>query len=304
MESQNSPKIIAIGGGKGGVGKSLISANIAILFAHYGRKTVAFDADFGCSNLHTCLGMGRPERSLADFVDRRVASLEETFVASPYPNLNLVSAHVDTGTLTDMHHSTWDRILKSMQRLPVDCVIIDLGAGSSREKIDIFLEIDQGIIVVTPEPTSVENAYSFLKNCIRRLTLQTFKNNVVVRRIVKEIFENPKETFKTETLLRALWEFKPEFGRRLQEELTRISPLLIMNMVREESDRRVGQGLEDILRQYLLLNARFIGYLPYEAAIVRSVRESKPIVSMGENSLALKSLKHLVGQINFINQNS
>lgn len=298
------PRVLAIGGGKGGVGKSLLAANLAIFFGKYGFRTIAVDADFGCSNLHTCLGMGKPERSMADFIDKRVSELEDAAVPTPYDNLRLISAHVDHVKLTQMHHNTADRLQRALRRCDADYIIIDMGAGSTREKIDFFVDADWGILVVTPEPTSVDNAYSFLKSCILRLTSQLRPSNNILQSRVVDFSRNPRETFKTQNLLDVVGSVKTEFAQELSESLASIRPLLIMNMVRENSDRNVGEGLESIIKKYLHLDAKFIGYIPYDAGILRSVRESRPIANSDDPSRSVQALKNILGQISFIDKHA
>ena len=70
-------RILSVGGGKGGIGKSLISANLAIALARRGKRVVLVDADLGGANLHTTLGLDLPRRTLSDFIDRKVERLEE-----------------------------------------------------------------------------------------------------------------------------------------------------------------------------------------------------------------------------------
>ncbi|MBB5022032.1 P-loop NTPase [Desulfurispira natronophila] len=304
QKKHNSTKILAIGGGKGGVGKTLIASNIAILLGKYGKNTIVIDADFGCSNLHTCMGMGKPDRSLADFVNKRIPRLDEIPVPTPYENLRLISAHVDIAPLVNMHHGTKTRFINSVKRLVADYVIMDLGAGSTQDRTDMFLMADWGVVVVTPEPTSVENVYSFLKNCIFRMVLRTFKGNDIIKDILKNYAENPQQTFKTRQLVDEIEAFNPEMAQEFREVLKTVRPLIIMNMVREDGDRRVGQGLEDIIRKYLLLDAKFIGYLPYDTAVVQHMREARPVAAADESATSVKSLKNIVGQINFINKNT
>src|SRR4051794_40385321 len=73
-------RILAVGGGKGGIGKSLVSANLSIALAQRGASVVVVDADLGGANLHSCLGVAQPQVSLSDFIDRRVQRLEDVAV--------------------------------------------------------------------------------------------------------------------------------------------------------------------------------------------------------------------------------
>src|SRR3954470_1220356 len=87
--------IIAIGSGKGGVGKSLLAANLAIYLAQLGKRVVLLDADLGGANLHTFVGVERPRVTLGDFFDKRVERIEECIVETQVANLGLLSAEGD-----------------------------------------------------------------------------------------------------------------------------------------------------------------------------------------------------------------
>ncbi|MEO1171999.1 MAG: P-loop NTPase, partial [Myxococcota bacterium] len=88
-------KIIAIGGGKGGIGKSMIAANIGVHFAQTGGSVVMVDADLGGANLHTCLGVGVPESTLTDFIARRVDNLAQVVSPTSIERLGLISGALD-----------------------------------------------------------------------------------------------------------------------------------------------------------------------------------------------------------------
>ena len=88
-------QIVAVGGGKGGIGKSLITSSLGICLARRGRRVVLVDADLGGANLHTALGLNPPKLSLGDFINRRVSSIEEVIMETGVPNLGLISgAHM------------------------------------------------------------------------------------------------------------------------------------------------------------------------------------------------------------------
>src|SRR5512136_2782672 len=80
-------QIWSIGGGKGGIGKSLIAASVGWQLARMGRRVVLVDADLGGANLHTCLGLPPAGRTLADFIQRRVGSIDEILIEAGAPGL-------------------------------------------------------------------------------------------------------------------------------------------------------------------------------------------------------------------------
>src|SRR2546430_5139719 len=88
-------KIIAIGSGKGGVGKSLLAANLGIYLAQLGKQVVLIDADLGGANLHTFVGVERPAVTLARFLDQRAQKLEECMVDTSVNGLRLVAGDSD-----------------------------------------------------------------------------------------------------------------------------------------------------------------------------------------------------------------
>jgi flagellar biosynthesis protein FlhG len=165
-------RVVAIGGGKGGVGKSLLSANLGIALSKRGARVVLVDLDLGGANLHTCLGVGQPQVTLSDFVDRRVLRLEDVLVPTPHERLSLISGAMDGLDSANPKHSQKTKLIRNLRNLDVDYVLLDLGAGTSFNVLDFFLVADTGVVVMLPEPTSIENAYRFIKAAFFR-RLQT-----------------------------------------------------------------------------------------------------------------------------------
>ena len=87
MTELNKLNILAIGGGKGGVGKSVISANIGYCLSRLGHKVICLDSDLGGANLHTLLGIKYPPKTLHDYFQKKVQSLEDIVIKTDFPNL-------------------------------------------------------------------------------------------------------------------------------------------------------------------------------------------------------------------------
>ena len=157
------PRIWAIGGGKGGVGKSVIATNLAATLAGAGKKVVLVDADLGGANLHTLLGVPNPKTSLSDFISKKVPNLSDVMSSTTVENLWLVSGARALVDMANPNFGQKGKILRHINTLDADHVVLDLGAGSAFNVLDFFLVARKGVLVVVPEPTSVENAYHFLK---------------------------------------------------------------------------------------------------------------------------------------------
>jgi len=161
-ESTEQPRAIwAIGGGKGGTGKSFLSASLAIALSVEREDIVAIDADLGGPNLHTLLGVRENGWDLGDFVENRIPRLEEIALPTSIPGLRLVRGSENTLFLANLNHARKLKLIRQIKNLPAKGVVVDLGTGSAYNTLDLFMTASPGIIVVTPEPTAVENAYLF-----------------------------------------------------------------------------------------------------------------------------------------------
>ena len=161
-----------MGGGKGGVGKSFIVANLAASLARLGHRVVAVDGDLEGPNLHTCVGVPKPRASLADFVAQREEDLGKLLLDTPIPNLQLIAATDGNLATPQPTQSRRVRLMRELRELDADFVFFDLGAGTHAAVMDYFMIGDEGVIVIVPEPTSVENAYGFVRAAFyRRLRL-------------------------------------------------------------------------------------------------------------------------------------
>jgi len=155
-------RIIAIGGGKGGVGKSLLAANLGIYLAQLGKRVVLIDADLGGANLHTFVGVERPKVTLGDFFEKRVARIEDCIVDTGVKGLGLVSGEGDPLWAANPRPATKNRLINQVREIDTDYLICDLPPGSGFIALDFFLVAHIGILVVVPEPTSVENTCRFI----------------------------------------------------------------------------------------------------------------------------------------------
>jgi len=164
MKRKNN--IIAVSSGKGGVGKSIISANLAISLALSKRKVVLVDASFGTSNQHAIFGIKSPSLTLNDFVSRNKGSLWEILIDTEIENLKLISSAGDSHILANMPAPLKKNLIKNIQTLNFDYVILDLGPSINFNTIDFFLSADSSIVITTPEITSVTNTYSYIRNII------------------------------------------------------------------------------------------------------------------------------------------
>jgi flagellar biosynthesis protein FlhG len=274
-------RLIPVGGGKGGVGKSFIVANLAASLARAGKRVVAVDGDLEGANLHTCVGVPKPRISLADFVAQREEDLGKLLIETPIPNLQLIAATDGNLATPQPSHSRRLRLMRSLRDISVDFVFIDLGAGTHAAVMDYFMIGENGVVVVAPEPTSVENAYAFIRAAFyRRLRLAMASHDM--RKVVTMAMDQRNERgIRTPLdLLREIQALDPSEGSRFVETMRAFRPRLVINDVRTADDIKLGFSIRSVCRKYFGIETEYLGYVNHDRAARRSVRSRRPLVEV------------------------
>lgn len=296
---QHTKKIWAVGGGKGGVGKSLVSANVAICLALMGNKVVAVDLDLGGANLHTCLGLPIPQMTLSDYVSKKITNFEDLLVSTPIQNLKIISGAQDELGMANLKHMHKNQIIRKLTELDADYILFDLGAGTAFNTIDFFITADKGILVVLPEPTSIENTYRFIKSVFYR-RLKMVEGVAEIEPMILESM-NAKITSGTQSspadLIKKISEINPEVGLRVKAEMAQFRPNLIINQVRSQADIDIGYSIQSICRRYFGIEMTFPGYLDYDQSVWQSVRKRKPLLIEYPNSKLVNNFDRIVHRL-------
>ncbi|HSO23547.1 MAG TPA: P-loop NTPase [Chondromyces sp.] len=273
----HGPRVWAIGGGKGGVGKSVIAANIAVQLARSGLRVALVDADLGGANLHTLIGAATPTVNLSDFISRKVAKLDEVMIPTGVENLSLVSGAKALVEAANLNFGQKSKLLRHIGALDADHVVLDLGAGSAFNVIDFFLAARKGVLVVVPEPTSIENAYHFLKAAFFR-KLKRAEPRDEVREAVRQVMNGgDRDAVRTpRDLISKIWSLDPDVGSALVAEASQFRPALIVNRVNHPAHERLGEDMVTACRDYFGIRLHFLGALPIDRVVERSVNERKP----------------------------
>jgi flagellar biosynthesis protein FlhG len=266
-------RIIAIGGGKGGVGKSLLAANLGIYLAQLGKRVVLIDADLGGANLHTFVGVERPKVTLGDFFDKRVSRIEDCVVGTAVKGLGLVSGEGDPLWAANPRPATKNRLINQVREIDTDYLICDLSPGSGFIALDFFLVAHTGILVVVPEPTSVENTFRFIKSAFLRRLRDIHKvDKLPVDRTFEGGMPSPLD------LYHAAKTSDPLLAERVLAEMQSFRPRLVVNQTRTRADLDLGAQLRSAGRRRLGLNIEYLGCLETDDAVWGAVRKRRPLV--------------------------
>jgi MinD-like ATPase involved in chromosome partitioning or flagellar assembly len=161
--SEPSADLWAVAGGKGGVGKSVLAANLAVAVARRGLRCLLIDADLGGGNQHTLFGVEAPRTTLDAFLQGDARELASVATPTRFHNLSLVFAACDALGSANPKHSQKQKFIRHLRKADADVVILDLGAGTSFNTLDLFLSARVQLVVTTPELTAIQNAYGFIK---------------------------------------------------------------------------------------------------------------------------------------------
>ena len=274
-------RIIAVGGGKGGVGKSIVTANLATALAKTGLRTVIFDADLGAPNTHTMFGIQQPARTLEDFLDGQHPSLADVMIESGVPGLRLIcgTPQATLGAVARGPNAK-RRLIRELANLPVDCLLIDVGAGVDHTSIDFFNAGDLRLLVLTPEITSLQNGYSFLKMAIYRRLQRFVQRHPLGSRLAEALggraFEIGSSMAKISTFFSVIDSEAPELGRPIRLLVEEFVCGMVGNMLLKQDDRNVMQAVQNMNKQFLGLDTELMACFRTNPRVRASVNAGKP----------------------------
>lgn len=274
-----TPRIWAVGGGKGGVGKSVVTSSLAAAMAGLGRRVAVIDADLGAANLHTLLGAARPRVTLSHFLSGEVDSLAEVMVQTSVPNLWLVSGHQALLEMANPKQREKEALHRQIQLLDVDEVLLDLGAGSAFNVLDLFLLAQRGIVVVTPEPTAIENAEHFLRAAVYRALRFVARRPDVNAAIAQLRDKHHKRRVRSaQELIALVREIDPTAAKPLEERAKAFAPMLIVNQVQSVEHRRAGPDLVVSCRDRHGLAIELAASIDSDPSVRAAVEQRQPAV--------------------------
>ncbi|HEA66379.1 MAG TPA: hypothetical protein ENI07_06110 [Desulfobacterales bacterium] len=292
-----APTIWAVGGGKGGAGKSVVSIISAFWLARMGKRTVLIDVDLGGANIHTLMGIKSPPRSINDFITRKFKSLEDICIDTEEKNLRLISGSSEVLSFANAHFSQKIKLINHFSRLDADNLVLDLGAGTSFDVLDFFLAADEKIVILTPEPTSIQNAYIFVRNAVYRRLSRLSSKDPSLKALVK-IAMDPKNELKIRTI-KELLQFIQESGGKdvaepLEKEIGKIRPAVITNMVKDSKEKNAGRIIQIVAERYLMTQSIALGSVSYDRQIFRMISDMIPLIQIDQSSQAVSNIYEII----------
>ena len=182
-------RIIAVSSGKGGVGKTNMSINLALAYAQIGKKVIVMDADLGLANVNVALGI-IPKYNLYHLV-RKQKKMKEIILDTPF-GIQIVAGASGFSKIANLSDAERETFISELSELSnADIIIIDTSAGVSNNVLAFIAAADDALIVTTPEPTAITDAYGIIKIIATEVDYLNLGLKLIVNR-VKSVTEGKK----------------------------------------------------------------------------------------------------------------
>jgi flagellar biosynthesis protein FlhG len=295
----NRIKLWAIGGGKGGVGKSVVSLGLGICLARLGKKVILIDGDLGGANLHTLMGVRYPHVTLEHFLLKKVPRLEDTVIQTEVEGIGLICGADDLLGSANPTYSQKIRLLNQIEELPAQYVLLDLGAGSSFNTLDFFNYSPGKIVVFTSQATSLQNAYGFIKSALYRKLSRDFRKDDDLLAMLYQTAGNSTDMpmHSIPELLARFREAAPEKYDLFCRALWDFQMFLIVNMVKNSADLKSPEIIQAVCNDFLNLQPQILGQLVHDQAVEAAVNQMVPFPLGQKRSKAAQGMQQIVLRI-------
>jgi flagellar biosynthesis protein FlhG len=304
QEAPRKSRVIAVGGAKGGVGKSILAANLGAYLALRGFRTVVIDLDLGAANLHLYLGAWALKHRINDFLDKKFDKLTDIAVSTEY-DVRLIGGGSSRLGSANLPYARKLKLMRAIKKLDADYVILDLGGDTSYNILDFYLLADDGLVITTCDPAAYLDAYTFIKMALyRRLVrlfgpeseFRKFKDPALLTLIAN--FMNCDQTDKPRKISDLLDTVREQVPRRLdvvQTAVEQFKPRLVVNMAgNSEEAREVVHRMQKVSRRILSVDIKLAGTIMSDPRIARSAHDLKPEVHLNPYGPLARSIRQIL----------
>ncbi len=292
-------QIVPIASGKGGVGKSLVAANLSIALAQAGRRVILADLDLGGSNLHTILGLSSVPRGIGTYLTNPKGKLEEIILETEYSGLRFLPGDSEIPGMANLKSSQKRMLLRKLQALDADYLVMDLGAGTNFNTLDFFLISGRGIIVTAPTLTATLNAYLFLKNSVFRIMSASFKQKSPAWEYLESLKheERSLQRVYVPRLLEEIGRVDLESRTAYDNRVGGFRPRLILNMLDNPQDGDKAGKIRRSCGEYLAIDMEHLGIIYRDHLQDVALASRLPIIIYKPESILAQAVYRIADKI-------
>ncbi|MGP1459447.1 MAG: nucleotide-binding protein [Treponema sp.] len=291
-------QIIPIASGKGGVGKSLLSANLAVALGQLGKKVVLADLDLGASNLHLAIGQNIKNNSIGTYLTDKTP-FKDIIEPTEYENVSFIAGDSQIPGLTSLKAVQKEKLVRNFRRIDADFVILDLGAGTHQIILDMFLQSPQGILVTSPTVTATLDGYLFLKNSVFRLMYTTFKRGSPGYEFLEKL-KTSSESMKNlyiPKITAALEKADPKNAELFKTRVRQFRPRLVLNMIDDPKDADRAERIRKSCEQYLGISLEYLGLMFRDQLQDKALSSRLPVTEYKPHSVLAQAIFRIAEKV-------
>lgn len=264
-----------------------------------GQKVILMDTDFGASNLHALLGIGNPAHGFQDFFGDKMVDPKTLLLDTGISNLKFVSGAGDNPGSANIDSDKVGTIISFIKNLEADTILLDLGPGTNYNVIDFFNISTQGVVLTTPEMTSIMKTFSFVRGALFRKISLAFQDHPEIQKLVDH--SDPKngdmDAYTTGLLRSKFQDQFPDHIDQLNTLINEFNPGLVVNRVRNRKDLMAGDNLLKLVKKFLEVDITFLGYIIESDRVRDSIDEMIPFLIKDPQSKPSENLQQIIGAL-------
>jgi len=292
--------ILAVGGAKGGVGKSMLAANLAVGLALLGQRVVLADLDFGGADTHLLLGASTLHTNWNDFLEKNVQTIDEILVPTRFEGLDLIAGDSSKLGSANLNYFQKLKIIRHLKALNRDYVILDLGGDTSFNVLDFFLMADQRFVVTAAEPASFLDTYNFVKVSFYRFLDRLFAQYELLKDLRERVsmLSTKKPQAPTfQSILKEVRSRHPSAYFKLKVGLEQYRLSIVLNMAENSNDIAIAESMKRLLEKLFSIHVRILGTIPFDGSVRKAARNFSPFIVEDPSSKASQGLYRMLAGI-------
>lgn len=297
---KDNKKIIAVGGAKGGVGKSMLAANLAVGLALLGQKVVLADLDLGGADVHLYAGVKSLLKTWNDFLDKKVDLIRDILTPTAFQGLSLIGGDSSRLGSANLPYSQKLKIIRHLKELQTDFLVVDLGGDTTFNGLDFFLLADQKIVVSGIEPASVLDSYTFVKVAFYRFLERFFSERNSLKDLAEQIRNGSLEKSKNYSLDFIIQEVRSrdqQASVELKKQVDTFRLSIVLNMAESNNDLKIAETMQKLVKDKCFIDIGILGAIPFDKIVRKAARAFTPIVVESPKCQASRNIHKMLAAI-------
>jgi flagellar biosynthesis protein FlhG len=295
----NNTIIIPIASGKGGVGKSIITANLAISLANLGHSVVAVGLDLGGSNLYSYLGLENKYHGIGDYLNTKQGKLTDYLVQTDFANLRFLAGERRITFMANLPHAQKLKLISEIKNIQSDYILLDLGAGTTFNTLDYFDFSRNGIVISTFEKPSILNTLSFIKNFIYRVIIKETRQNHKVSSDINKAYKNAvgDELLLISEIIDIINKTDQALALKVKDTCNSYHPRIIFNKGEHPDNLEIISQLQNVVKKILSIDLCFFGFIFEDVNVKLSTNKSEVLLNQYPDCIASRGIKDIAKRI-------